>query len=232
MKLNSSIYLFSASPAFNKEVIPGFENFSVDNSYLLHSSLLLNHKENLAQVAKNISVIFSLDEQDRNSLPKEFEDNNSEIIFGDMKNKLNHLKVMSDKYFSTSSNNLLIFSNSIGYTHIDIQRVFNLLAIEDEAIIIGKSNKDKIVFIGFNSFNRELFLDLNWDVLNYDQLLAKVNKHDNFLHILGNYLSINDLDDFKNLYTELSKKESLSYCSQNMHERFTNLFIEYKELLK
>ena len=41
-----------------------------------------------------------------------------------------------------------------------------------------------------------------------------------------------DIQDFKTLYKELSKKESLIYCSQNMHEKFTHLFIEYKELLK
>ena len=38
--------------------------------------------------------------------------------------------------------------------------------------------------------------------------------------------------DFKNLYIELSKKESLSYFSRQMNERFNNLIIDYKEIPK
>ncbi|MCL5029887.1 MAG: hypothetical protein M1480_12815 [Bacteroidetes bacterium] len=232
MKSNSSIYLFSSSLLFNKEAVPNFDNFNNENSYQLYSSLLLNHKEILDNCSKSYRIIFCFDDNDKSFIPKEFRSNNEEIIFGDLNHKIELLKLMSDKYFSNSSNNLLIFSNSIGISFTDIQKAFNLLSIEDEAIVIGKTNRDKIVFIGFNSFNKELFLDLNWDSLNYDNLLARIGKHDNFLHVLGNYLAINDIIDFKNLYVELSKKESLSYCSQNMHERFTNLFIEYKELLK
>lgn len=232
MKSNSSIYLFSSSPLFNKEVVPNFENFNNENSHQLYSSLLLNHKENLDQCSKSYRVVYCFDDNDKNYLPKEFEGSNDEVFFGNLNHKVELLKALSDKYFIDSNNNLLIFSNSIGFSLTDFQKIFNLLSIEDEAIVIGKSNRDKIVFMGFNSFNKELFLECNWESLNYDNLLARLGKHDNFLHVLGNYLAINDLVDFKNLYVELSKKESLSYCSQNMHERFTNLFIEYKELLK
>ena len=232
MKSNSSIYLFSSSPVFYKEAVPSFESFNNENSYQLYSSLFLNHKENLDQSSKLYRIIYCIDEHDKNNLPKEFDSHSDEIFWGDFNHKVELLKTMSDKYFINSSNNLLIFSNSIGISTQDFQKVFNLLSIEDEATIIGKSNRDKIVFIGFNSFNKELFLECNWESLNYDSLLARLGKHDNFLHVLGNYLAVNDLIDFKNRYAELSKKESLSYCSQNMHERFTNLFIEYKELLK
>lgn len=231
MKSNSSICLFSNSAKFNKEAIPDFESFGRDDSFLLYSSLFLNYKEILEQLPKTINIILCFDNKDKDFLPEELNGNNFEIVFGDTADKKSLLKTMSDKYFNNSNNNIIIFSDSIGITQ-DIQKTFNLLQIDDEVVVLGKTKNDKIAFIGFNSFNKELFLDITWDNLTYDYLLAKVNKHDNLIHVLGNHMLINSIADFKNLYAELSKKESLAYCSQNMHERFTHLFIEYKELLK
>jgi hypothetical protein len=63
-------------------------------------------------------------------------------------------------------------------------------------------------------------------------MLIKAGKEENFVHTLNNFMLIETKDDFIKLYNELSKKESMQYCSQNIHEKFTHLFIEYKELLK
>jgi glycosyltransferase A (GT-A) superfamily protein (DUF2064 family) len=232
MKSNSSVYLFTNSAKFNKEFIPDFESFSKDDSFLLYSSLVLNHREIFEQLPKTVNLISCFDDNDKEFLPEEFKGNNIQIIFGDTTDKKSLLKRMSHKFFNESTNNLIILSDSIGITCEDIQKAFNLLQIDDEVIVLGKTNNDKVAFIGFNSFNKELFYDIEWDNLTYDYLLAKVNKHENLIHVLGNYMLINSIVDFKNLYAELSRKESLAYCSQNMHERFTNLFIEYKELLK
>lgn len=232
MKSNSSVYLFSNSPKFNKEFIPGFESFSKDDSELLYSTLVLNYTEIFERLPQNVNIISCLDNSDKEFLPEELNNNRFQTIFGDTSDKKSILKTMSDKYFSKNDNNIIIFSDSIGITHEDILKAINLLQIEDEVIVLGKTNNGKVAFIGFNSFNKELFLDISWDNLTYDYLLAKVNKHENLIHVLGNYMMIKSIEDFKNLYVELSGKESLAYCSQNMHERFTNLFIEYKELLK
>lgn len=231
MKSNSTVFLLAVSSLYNKEMISKFECFDIDNSYSLYSSLLMNHKEILEQNAST-NFVFCFDEKDKEFIPDEIMKSSAEIMFGDTGSKPGFLKIMSDKYFEKSTNNILIFSNSIGYTKNDIQKAFDLLAIEDEAIVIGKAGSHNIAFMGFNTFNHDLFLDIAWEELNYEHLLSKVSKHENFLHVMGNYMSINKVEDFKNLYIELSKKESLSYCSQAVHERFTNLFIEYKELLK
>ncbi len=231
MKSNSTVFLLAVSSLFNKEELLKFEDFDTDNSYLLYSSLLMNHKEILEQTS-NTNLVFCFDEKDKNLLPEEILKGSAEIMFGNTGSKPEFLKIISDKYFEKSANNLLVFSNSIGYTKNDIQKAFDLLAIEDEAIVIGKAGSHNIAFIGFNSFNHDLFVDIAWEGLNYDHLLSKVSKHENYLHVMENFMSIKKVEDFKNLYVELSKKESLSYCSQSVHERFTNLFIEYKELLK
>jgi hypothetical protein len=139
---------------------------------------------------------------------------------------------MSEKYFNNFRNNLLIFSNSICVSANDIQQAFNLLSIEDEAVVIGRTNDGEVTFIGFNTFNFELFGEIDWDNFTYDNFLTYVSKHEHFLHVINNFLVVKNAEGFKSLYKELSKKESLSYCSQNMHEKFTHLFIEYKDLLK
>jgi len=223
--------MFSECPKFNTQVLPCFESFNKDDTLLLNSSLILNHKEIFEQLPKTINVIYCFDNCDEDFLPIEL-NNTTGIIFGDTYDKKSILQTLRDKYFNNSNNNLILFPDSIGMTTEEIQKVFNLLQIEDEVIVLGKTYNDKVAFVGFNSFNKELFYDTIWDNLNYDYLLAKVSKYDNLIHVMGNYMVIKSTDEFKYLYTELSKKESLAYCSQNMHERFTHLFIEYKELLK
>jgi hypothetical protein len=65
----------------------------------------------------------------------------------------------------------------------------------------------------------------------YSDYLKAISNKDFFIHTLEGFFSVDDFEDIKKLYIELSKKESLSYCSQKMHESFNDLFIEYKELL-
>jgi len=231
-KLNSSIYLFPMHPIFNPELIPHFETFDAGHSGLLYSALTENHKEIFETFEGKINSVFVFDEKDKDFLPDEFIQEGLNLFFGDTCNKSLILKNLSDKYFNNYSNNLLIFSNSICMAANDIQQALNLLSINDEAVVIGKTASGGVTFLGFNTFNPELFGEIDWDNFNYDNFLLYTSKHEHFLHVINNFLVIRNIEDFKNLYKELSKKESLAYCSQNMHEKFTQLFIEYKDLLK
>ncbi|MHB8579591.1 MAG: hypothetical protein ACYDA4_06985 [Ignavibacteriaceae bacterium] len=232
MKLNSIIYIIATNPLFNATEIPIFEALDKENSLLLYSALTLNHHDNLNPVSDTYTLVYCFDERDREFLPGMFNSDHSNTFFADTNNKTNFIKRLADKYSIQHLNNLIIFTNSIGISQSDILKAFNLLSMEDEAIVIGKAKNNGIAFLGFNSFNNNLFQEIDWDNINYDNLLPMVNKHENFIHVMNNYLSIQKLNDFQQLYVELSKKESLCYCSQQMHEKFTHLFIEYKELLK
>ena len=230
--LNSSIYLFPLHPVFNLEYIPPFESFNIEHSSLLYSALTENYNEIFAAFEGILNSVYVFDNNDKDSLTGQFQNEGLNLFFGDTCNKSLMLKNLSDKYFKKYNNNLLVFSNSICLTANDIQQAFNLLSINDEALVIGKTASGGITFIGFNTFNHELFNDIDWNNLNYDNFLLYTSKHEHFLHVMDNFLVIRNIEDFKNLYKELSKKESLLYCSQNMHEKFTRLFIEYKDLLK
>jgi hypothetical protein len=231
-KLNSSIYFFPLHPIFNPNHIPAFENFNSEHSALLYSALTENYKEIFETFEGKINSVFVFDEKDKDFLPGQFKNEGISLFFGDTENKTLLLNNLSDKYFKNYTNNLLIFSNSICLSAGDIQQALNLLSINDEAVVIGKTATGGVTFLGFNSFNTGLSDEIDWDNFSYNNFLLYTSKHEHFLHVIDNFLVIRNIEDFKNLYQELSKKESLAYCSQKMHEKFTQLFIEYKDLLK
>lgn len=225
-------YVFALNPLFNKKSMEIFGNFDEENTVLLNKALLTNYFELLS--GQNLyKKIFVLSKEDEDCFPEELKENGAEIIFADTSDGKIFLKKLNEKYFEDCHNNLVLFYNSIGIKKDDIAGAFNFLDMEDETFVIGKSSNNNSAFIGFNNFNAELFASINWQHLDFDQILFSACKHENFVHIMSNnFMSINSIKDFKNLYGELSKKESLSYCSQNIHEQFTHLFIEYKDLLK
>ncbi len=230
MKHNSSIYILSLHPVFNKELVPSFESLDKEHSTYLYESLLLNHKELTNKFYDNSNIIFCFDQNDKEHLTENF--NKAENINFIDTSRENILKSLSDKYFSRFNNNIIVFFNSIGITDNDLNNALNLLSIEDEAIVLGKSINESLSFIGFNSFNGNIFEEDDLLELNYDSFLNRAAKFEHFIHVLDNFMLIKNIDDFQELYNRLSKKDSFAYCSQEIHERFTNLFIEYKDLLK
>jgi hypothetical protein len=230
MKQNSSIYIFSIFPVFNKDSVPNFESFDKEHSSYLHSTLLLNQKELADKLSETSSIHFCFDKNDEGFINYNFS-GTDDITFLDFSDTT-VLRNLSEKYFHKFTNNIIIFSNSIGITSEDLAKTFNLLCMEDEAVVLGKSINQSLSFIGFNSFNSNIFEDLELLNLNYDSFLNRISKFEHFVHVLDNFMLIKNIDDFKYLYLQLSKKESFAYCSQEIHERFTNLFIEYKDLLR
>ncbi|RPI66358.1 MAG: hypothetical protein EHM47_16865 [Ignavibacteriales bacterium] len=226
MKLKSNCYLMPLSPVFNQEYVPVFENFDKEHSSILWSTLYRNGYEVLSSYPDcPYSLIF--DEADRLFLPDNFKERN-DIIFGNTVDKETLMKNLSEKYFRKYENNIIMLAASIGYTHQDISKALNLLNTTDDSLVLGRSFNNKISFAGFNTFPDFL----NTTSIEYDYILAESCRHNSILYTLDNFMSIQNAADFKKLYQELSKKESLAYCSQEIHEKFTHLFIEYKELLK
>jgi|YelNatPaOPRAMG01_1025707.scaffolds.fasta_scaffold00567_17 hypothetical protein len=231
MKSSSCIYLIHPSPIFNIDDTPAFEFFDKANSVLLYSALFFNHKENIDLIEKNFPAVFCFDYKDKDFIPQNLNALHKHV-FCDTSKEIEPFRILADKYFGLYTNNLIIFSLSIGFSSAEIKKVFDLLEMDDEAIVIGKSTENKVVFIGFNKYNKDIFENLNCKENNFENFLAMANKHENFVHVMGNYIFLKNLNDFKQLYVELGKKESWAYCSQIIHEQFTHLFIEYKDSLK
>lgn len=231
-KFNSCICLFPLTPVFNTDSVSTFESMSSGDSALLHSILFENYCEILKDLTDSATIIYCLDENDKNFIPREIREKLPEISWINSKDLNTELKSLNDKYLKNYHNNILIFAHSIGVTAQDIKKIFSLLEMEDESIFIGRDSGERIALFGFNTYNEELMGNISGDRNHYNEVLIKASKHENFVHTLSNYMLIETKDDFKKLYNELSRKESLNYCSQIIHEKFTHLFIEYKDLLK
>jgi len=230
-KKKNCIYVLSLHPVFNSEAAPKFENLSHRDSILLYTHLLANFIELFADIDLNFELVFCLNEKDEKYIPKNFFSDDSIFFFNTSEDINSHLEQLEQNYFTIFENNILIRADVIGVSEKTIQKIFNLLAIEDDVLVIGKSINKKVALLGFNNPEINLLDEMFSIALDYNAFLLEAGKSDLFLNTLNGFQLIENFSDFKKLYTELSKKESLSYCSQQMHERFTNLFIEYKDLL-
>ena len=203
-----------------------------EDSSLLYSILYENYREVFNEIKENCTIAYFLDEKDKESIPEEINNKIPEIIWINSFSLNKEIKSLNDRYFKKFHNNLIIFSHSIGTSSTDIKKIFSLLEMEDESILLGRANDERITLVGFNSYNEMFLGNITEDRNHYNELLIKAGKEENFVHTLNEFMLIETREDFIRLYDELSKKESLQYCNQNIHEKFTHLFIEYKDLLK
>ncbi|MCC6253373.1 MAG: hypothetical protein IT276_00500, partial [Ignavibacteriaceae bacterium] len=134
--------------------------------------------------------------------------------------------------FSSYKNNLVVFSDVINLKPDDYDQCFKLLNAENESLVIAKNKEDNIAAFGFNKYSEDVFSGLISSKFNYNEFLGKIESFEHFIHIVSDVLLVRNINNFKQLYFELSQKKSLVYCSQHIHERFTHLFVEYKDLLK
>jgi len=228
----NAVYLLADHPILNTKLAPIFGKLKLNDSVYLYSQIFINKINNLIGLQSNTNIICCLDAADKDFIPKNFIPEKVNLYFINTKNISEKFDDLNTKFFKHHLNNVLIHLNTFGFSLTKIVKLFDLLSIEDESIVIGKTDKDKVGFIGSNNLNEEIYKEFFLSKLNYEKYLADISNKDNFVNVLTGFLAINDMEDFKSLYDELSKKESLEYCSQEMHERFTHLFIEYRELLK
>ncbi len=229
---NSCICLFPVIPFFNNGESSLFESMSIEDSSLLYSILYENYIGILSEAADTSTVIFCFDKQDKSKVPEFITDKVTDIRWVDTSNLNSEIRNLNEKYFKKFNNNLLVFAHSIGLSYQDVKKIFTLLEMDDESIMLGRDSDERVAFLGFNNYNDEIMGSIAEYRNHYNELLISAGRQDNFVHTLGNFMLIENKNDFKKLYEELSKKESLNYCNQIIHEKFTHLFIEYKDLLK
>ncbi|MGE5352398.1 MAG: hypothetical protein ACM3P0_09965 [Acidobacteriota bacterium] len=226
------IFIVPSGPVFNAAEVQPLENLTPGDSALLQSTLYLNYKDMLSKSGNGYEIVYFLDEKDRECLPEEFNDEGLKKQFIKCSEGWENISAyMSRKINQDSTNILIIFSHTIGITPQKIERYFNLLNHEDRNLLVGRTSCQRVSLIGMNYFEERMFDGLSSCYLKYDDFLHYVNRLDNFLFIVDGFNTVEHLDDFRKLYKVLSTRESIEFCSHEIHERFTHLFIEYKELL-
>lgn len=224
------IILISSKPVFNNEfILPvGCLNVS-DTSMLLHV-LLMNMKENLSNINNDYELSIFLNNKDQENIPENFLFQDFRFIDPSLGYN-NIIPLIRKKILSGNTQFIIIFGNTIGFYPKEYQKILNLLNYDDNTLVLGKSPEEKVSLLGFNFFDEKLFeniYELNPDINNF---LKKINTLDYYLFIQNGYPFINNISDFRQLYKILSTKDSIDYCSHMIHEKFTHLFIEYKESL-
>jgi len=228
---SNSIIVIADNPILNPEMTKEYQNLSVSYSVYLNTLLFSNWEEILSTLKAQFDIFYFLDKNDEEYLPKYLIPKNSNPIFYNQLNLKKFSQHIGKYAYGNTSKTLLLFYNSLGLTQYDIIRVFNLIQSDEPSIVIGKSIKDKIVFICTSGIDQNLIDQIFQAERKFSRYLKSISNKDIFIHTLENFLAINDFEDIKKLYIELSKKESLSYCNQKIHEGFNDLFIEYKEIL-
>jgi len=228
----NAVYLLADHPFLNTKHTPLFGKLNLNDSIFLYSQLFINNINNLSGLQNKAKIICCMDNKDKDFIPKYFITDEVNLYFINTKNIPRQFDDMNTKFFRHHVNNVLVHLNTFGISLSKFVKMLDLLSIEDESIVVGKTNKDKVGFIGSNNLNEKIYEEFFLSKLNYEKYLTDISNKDNFVNVLTGFLAINDMEDFKSLYDELSKKESLEYCSHEMHESFTHLFIEYRALLK
>lgn len=232
MKTNSCIYLLPFSSVFNPQAVETFEFMDKEHSAFLYSTLYFNNVEVIEKFKNRSNIILCLDKADEQVVPLELKSLIFNVDICNISDYPAAAKQLNEKYFSKYQKNLIIFSRAIGFSSSEIQKVLDLLPADDEKLVIGKANNGRIAFLAFTAFHEDILKDIWKTDFSFDTYISMIFKHNYFVTVLEKMIYINDKHDFRVLYSELSKKESLTYCSQRMHEQFTHLFIEYKEQVK
>jgi hypothetical protein len=227
----NSIILIAHKPIFNPEKIKVFEYLNAHYSVYLNSLLYLNWIDIFSSIKEDIDYYFTLNGKDKDFIPKNLMPDYGNLILFESESCRILQNIIKKLQHGMYKKQIFIFFNSIKIAKKDVVKTFELLSIDDRAIVFGKSESEQIAYLGTNITDEKFLNNLYLENITYDKLLNKLSKEDIFIQTIDNFLSIINFNDIKKLYIELSKKESLSFCSENMHERFNDLFVEYKDLL-
>jgi len=227
----NKIIIICESPIFNHSSVKAFPELNIEYSVYLNSLLLSNWVELLADKIAEYEKYVLLSREDEEFLTGNLIPKNFHVIFHDGLKSLSAQELLQKETSNNSSKILLVFFNSIGLRDNDIQRTFNLVNQDEVSIVVAKLTDSKLIFnccLITENYIIDSFMNANRD---FNKFFNSISERDVFIHMKDRILSIDDFEDIKKLYIELSKKDSLAYCSKTMHESFNDLFIEYKDLL-
>lgn len=223
--------IFAVESIFNPDRINQLDYFSIEHTILLKSFLLQNSIEHILNSYPEEGINVLLNSEDQSFIPEFLFSDLIQLIYWEKLDR-DFLSTLIESYFSNSLDKIVFHNQAIGLTSSDLNKASSLISQQENNIVFGKSDSEFIAFLAFRNIDADTLTEFVNPDFNYDKFLSAVTRNDHFLNILSNFMIINDFKNFNKLYHELSKKESEAYCSQKMHEKFTHLFIEYKELLK
>jgi hypothetical protein len=229
MNSDSLIYCIVDHP-FN------IDNFKIDENLYFSEQNLISLKKNLTEnLIENIlmsqksdvkpSILFySNSDNIFQGIIDEYSNSITFQFFSDVDKVLDSL--------SRFTRFLFFYNDVIVISAKDIQEAESLISNDENTLLISKSFDESVCFLALNKFDEKLFNSILTTNLQYDEVLLKVSSDRYFIHTTSGQFRVISFSNFKLLYKNLSTKESSLYCSQEMLEKFTNLFIEYRDFIK
>lgn len=127
--------------------------------------------------------------------------------------------------------NIITHSNLIGFDAAAIRKIGNLLDLDYEVAVVNESVNGKLIAAGINTPLSEELISAVRNNIAPDDFIRNDIDPDAALFILRHGLMVKSREDLGRLYQFLSLKESIPYCGNIYHERFTELFVDYKHIL-
>lgn len=228
MKNDAVYYLYSPSLLINEKFTNPITSVKEKDSLKLFSTLIKNYIE-LIKTFEKEPIIYILFKNYTGFVLNEL---------GSFKGiNLNEEKIILSSVVKNSTGeirdkHIIINTDSIGLTLEKLNSIKNLLNNEDNCLISGTTSDKRIILYAANKPELADYFIKYLSYLDVDDFLLNENDIKYLFFTFNNFYSINSDSDFKNLYKVLSLKENFNFCSQKIHEELTNIFIEYKELLK
>lgn len=225
----SAIYIFSPSLGFSG-VNDLTNSLSDSDKRFFNTTLLLNIMENASSRKGKTDLFLILP---KNEVNLELESiNHFHLMITDQITLRVLLLENITKELNTHKYNIFIAGNVVDIRPSDIDKYLNLLGIDEKTILLSKSSTDAISVFGFCGYTESLIKFFIESELSIQKFLSFNKSCEYYITMIKDVFAVKDLNDFKKLYADLSLKSSLEYCSHEIHERFTHLFVEYKDLLK
>lgn len=234
MKENSALVFLPSSPVFNLKEENCFQEMNLEYTSILFSALYMNYIEIISGENSFTKIYHVFDNNDESNIPDSFLNKlgKNEPYFLNISNEEESLIPFLEKVSDKFSNIYILKTNSIGFSYQEIKGYSNFLNIENDILILCKSVSERINLYAFNNFSPAIITDFQSPDLDADTYLKNICTLDKYLFLMRGFYSVENLNDFKTLYKVLSLKENYSFCSMEIHNLLTNVFIEYKDLLK
>lgn len=232
MTNSTNVFFVLTEPIFSKNDCHVYPHFSKSDSSFLYVTLLKNLYEIFLSVFVKEDLFLCLNEKDKEVITLDaLNFLSANTFYFDEQTFMNDFTSIFEKRKFDAKNFIFLRPDFIGLTTPDILQIMDLLTLDDDVLVIKKSLHKKIALFATNKYQNEIPELIYKKNFVCDSALKKLCGLDYQLYKLKNVFSLEQVNDFKELYQMLSRKENYACSSKQMHDRFTHLFIEYKELL-
>lgn len=228
-----SVLFFAPKPVFNQFEVDEFPGLDTAGSSALYRSLLINQMEVVQAWGKCGRSIVMLHQFDvgAGGLDELQRFNEPGIVFYENENREEITGEIAEEVLSGQGILIVVNPLVMGLTSNDYNFLAEVVDQEDEVTHVARATNGWVSSMAFNYFESEQKKTISAIPESWTGFLKALTILESRPLVSTSGLVVRSRKDFRGLYDFLSSKESIPACNFEMHDRFTELFVEYKELL-